>query len=144
MKEDIKSMMKKISFAAIVCALALFVAAPLAHATTVTEVQAMLASLKAKTETVTLTGKAAETKDRPGLLEKLNEATLKVDQAKFCDAVAKLNDFKTRVNALIAAGKINQDPALGTTGQELLNDADAIIGALNELQTQSTGAPCAL
>ena len=137
-------MMKKISFAAIVCALAMFVAAPLAHATTVTEVQAMLASLKAKTETVTITGKAAETKDRPGLLEKLNESILKVDQAKFCDAVAKLNDFKTRVNALIAAGRINQDPALGTTGQELLSDADAIIAALNELQTQSTGAPCAL
>ncbi len=99
----------------------MFVAAPLAHATTVTEVQAMLATLKTKTETVAITGKAAETKDRPGLLDKVNESVLKVDQAKFCDAVAKLNDFKVRVNALIAAGKINQDPALGTTGQELLS-----------------------
>lgn len=134
-------MMKKISFAAIVCALALFVAAPLAHATTVTEVQAMITSLRTKTEGVIITGKAAD-KDRAGLLVKLNEATLKVDQAKFCDAIAKLNDFKVRVNALIAAGKINQDPALGTTGQELLNDADATIAALNELQVQSTGAPC--
>ena len=53
-------MMKKISFAAIVCALALFVAAPLAHATTVTEVQAMIASLKAKTDGVIITGKSAE------------------------------------------------------------------------------------
>lgn len=134
--------MKKYSFAAIFCALALFVAAPLVHATTITEVQAMLASLKAKTTTVTITGKAAETKDRPGLLEKLNEATLKVDQAKFCDAIAKLNDFKVRVNALIVAGKINQDPALGTTGTELVNDADAIIAALNDLQVQSTGTAC--
>jgi hypothetical protein len=142
MKESIKSMMKKFSFAAIFCALALFVAAPLAHATTVTEVQAMIASLKAKTTTVNITGKAAETKDRPGLLDKLNEATLKVDQAKFCDAVQKVNDFKVKVNALIAAGKINQDPALGTTGTELLADADAIIAALNELQVQSTGAAC--
>jgi hypothetical protein len=138
-----KSMMKKFSFAAIFFALALFVAAPLAHATTVTEVQAMLASLKTKTTTVTITGKSAETKDRPGLIGKLDEAILKVDQAKFCDAIAKLNDFKARVNALIAAGKINQDPALGTTGQELLNDADATIAALNELQVQSTGAACA-
>ncbi|HEX7332099.1 MAG TPA: hypothetical protein VF290_11415 [Pyrinomonadaceae bacterium] len=136
-------MMKKISFAAIICALALFVAAPLAHATTVTEVQAMIASLRTKTEGVVITGKSAE-KDRAGLLVKLNEATLKVDQAKFCDAVVKLNDFKVKVNQLIAAGRINQDPAVGTTGQELLNDADAIIAALNELQTQSTGAPCAL
>ena len=134
-------MMKKISFASVLFALAMFVAAPLAHATTITEVQAMLASLKAKTTTVTITGKQAD-KDRAGLLDKLNEATLKVDQAKFCDAIAKLNDFKVRVNALIAAGKINQDPSLGTTGQELLTDADAIIAAINELQVQSTGAAC--
>ena len=134
--------MKKISFAAIFFALAMFVAAPLAQATTITEVQAMITSLKAKTTSVIITGKSAETKDRPGLLDKLNEASLKVDQAKFCDAIAKLNNFKVSVNALIAAGKINQDPAAGTTGQELLNDADAIIAALNELQVQSTGAPC--
>ena len=135
--------MKRKSFAALLCALAIFVAAPLAHATTVTEVQAMIASLKTKTETVIITGKSAD-KDRAGLNGKLNEASLKVDQAKFCDAVAKVNDLKVKVNALIAAGKINQDPTLGTTGQELLNDADAIIKALNDLQVQSTGAPCAL
>lgn len=142
MKEKNKSMMKKTAFAAIFFALAMFVAAPLAQATTITEVQAMLTSLTAKTTSVIITGKQAE-KDRTGLLDKLNEATLKVDQAKFCDAVAKLNDFKARVNALIAAGRINQDPAAGTTGQELLTDADAIIAGLNELQVQSTGAACA-
>jgi len=141
MKDLITQMMKKISFAAIVCALAMLVAAPLAHATTITEVQAMLASLRTKTETVAITGKSAD-KDRAGLIAKLDEAILKVNQAKFCDAIAKLNDYKARVNALIVAGRINQDPALGTTGQELLNDADAIIAALNELQVQSTGAPC--
>lgn len=141
MKELLKSMMKKLSFAAVFFAVAMFVAAPLAQATTVTEVQAMITSLNAKTTSVTLIGKSAE-KDRAGLLDKLNEGTLKLDQAKFCDSVAKLNDFKARVNALIAAGKINQDPALGTTGQELLNDADAIIAGLNELQVQSTGAAC--
>ncbi len=136
-------MMKKTSFAAIFCALALFVAAPLAHATTVTEVQAMIASLNTKTTNVIISSKSAD-KDRAGLLEKVTEATLKVDQAKFCDAVVKVNDFKAKVNHLIATGRINQDPALGTTGQELLNDADAIIAGLNDLQTQSTGAACAL
>jgi hypothetical protein len=135
--------MKRKSFPAIVVLLALFVAAPLAHATTITEVQAMVTSLRTKTETVAITGKSAE-KDLNGLLGKLDEASLKVDQAKFCDAIEKLNDFKARVNALIAAGRINQDPALGTTGQDLLNDADATIKALNELQVQSTGAPCPL
>ena len=141
MKERLKIMMKKISFAAIFFAVAMFVAAPLAQATTVTEVQAMITNLNAKTTSAIITGKSAE-KDRAGLLEKLAEGTLKVDQAKFCDAVAKLNDFKVKVNALIAAGRINQDPTLGTTGQELLNDADAIIAGLNELQVQSAGAPC--
>lgn len=137
-----KIKMKRKSFAAIMFALALFVAAPLAaYATTVTEVQAMIASLRTKTETVIITGKSAD-KDRATLLGKLNEASLKVDQAKFCDSVAKLNDFKVKVNQLISAGKINQDPSLGTTGQELLNDADATIAALNELQTQSGGAAC--
>ena len=134
--------MKRNSFAAMLCALIMLVAAPLALATTVTEVQAMITSLRTKTETIAISGKQAD-KDRLGLLAKLNEASLKVDQAKFCDAVAKLNDFKTNVNHLITVGRINQDPAAGTTGQELLSDADAIIAALNELQTQSTGAPCA-
>lgn len=141
MKESIESMMKKISVAAIVCAFAMFLVAPLAHATTITEVQAMITSLKTKTETVAISGKSAD-KERVGLLAKLNEASLKVDQAKFCDAIAKLNDFKVSVNHLITVGRINQDPALGTTGQELLNDADATIAALNELQVQSTGAAC--
>ena len=134
-------MMKKISFAAVLFAVAMLVAAPAALATTVTEVQAMITSLKTKSETVAISGKSAD-KDRATLLGKLNEASLKVDQAKFCDAIAKLNDFKTKVNQLIAAGKINQDPAAGTTGQELLTDADATIAALNELQIQSTGVAC--
>jgi 4-hydroxy-3-methylbut-2-enyl diphosphate reductase IspH len=134
-------MKKKISFAAILFAVAMLVAAPMAQATTVTEVQAMIASLKTKTETVAITGKQAD-KERAGLLGKLNEASLKVDQAKFCDAIQKLNNFKTSVNALITAGRINQDSTLGTTGTELLADADSIIAALNELQVQSTGAAC--
>lgn len=134
-------MMKKISFAAFAFAIAMLVAAPVALATTISEVQAMITNLKAKTASVVITGRQAD-KDRAGLTDKLNEASLKVDQAKFCDAIAKLNDFKARVNALITAGKINQDPALGTTGTELLADADATIAALNELQVQSTGTAC--
>ena len=43
---------------------------------------------------------------------------------------------------MISAGKLNQDPTLGPTGQELLSDGDAIIAALNELQTQNGGAAC--
>ncbi|HEX5706253.1 MAG TPA: hypothetical protein VFX96_03085 [Pyrinomonadaceae bacterium] len=134
-------MMKKFSYAAILFALALLVAAPVAQATTVSEAQAMIANLKTESTTVAITSKQAD-KDRAGLVGKLNEAGLKVDQAKFCDAIQKLNDFKTKVNQLVAAGKINQDPALGTTGQELLSDADAAIAAINDLAVQSTGTAC--
>ena len=134
-------MMKKFSFAAILFAIAMMVAAPAAQATTITEVQAMIASLKTKSETVALGGKQAD-KERLSLLAKINEASLKVDQAKFCDAIQKLNDFKVSVNHLINVGRINQDPAAGTTAQELLNDADAAIAGLNDLQLQSTGAVC--
>jgi len=132
-------MMKKFSFAAILFAIAMMVAAPAAQATTITEVQAMIASLKTKTETVVLSGKNAETKERVSLLSKVSEASLKVDQAKFCDAIQKLNDFKTSVNHLITVGRINQDPAAGTTAQELLTDVDAAIAGLNDLQLQTTG-----
>ena len=134
-------MMKKFSFAAILFAIAMMVAAPAAQATTITEVQAMIASLKTRTETVAISGKS-ETKERSSLLSKLNEASLKVDRAKFCDAIIKLNDFKASVNNLITVSRINQDPAAGTTAQELLNDVDAAIAGLNDLQLQSTGAVC--
>lgn len=142
MKEDIKSMMKKISFAAIVCAFAMFVAAPLAHATTVSEVQSMINQLKGKVQIIQISGKQAETKDRPGLLGQLDGVSLTLDQGKFCNSITKVRDFQKKVNDMISAGKLNQDPTLGPTGQELLSDGDAIIAALNELAVQSTGSPC--
>ena len=138
-----KSMMKKISFAAIAFALAMLVSAPIAQATTVSEVQTMITQLKGKVSIITINGKFAETKDRPGLLGQLDGVALTLDQGKFCDSVTKVKDFQKKVNQLIAAdNKINQDPSLGVTAQELLADADAIIKALNELAVQSTGSPC--
>ena len=136
-------MMKKVSFAAIFFALALFVAAPMAHATTITEVQAMITQLKGKVQIIQIYGKQAETKDRPGLLGQLDGVALTLDQGKFCDSVTKVRDFQKKVNAMISDGtKINQDPTLGPTGSELVADGDAIITALNELATQSKGSGC--
>ena len=135
-------MMKKISFAAIFFALAMFVAAPLAQATTVSEVQSMITQLRGKVQIIQISGKNAETKDRPGLLGQIDGISLTLDQGKFCNSVTKVRDFQKKVNDMISAGKLNQDPTLGPTGQELLSDGDAIIAALNELQVQSTGAPC--
>jgi len=135
-------MMKKISFAAVAFAALILITAPVAQATTVSEVQSMISQLKGKVQIIAISGKNAETKDRPGLLGQLDGVSLTLDQGKFCNSVTKVRDFQKKVNDMISAGKLNQDPTLGPTGQELLNDADAIIAALNELQTQSTGAAC--
>jgi len=142
MKEIIESMMKKFSFAAVLFAVAMLVAAPVAQATTVSEVQSMITQLKGKVQIITISGKQAETKDRPGLLGQLDGVALTLDQGKFCNSITKVRDFQKKVNDMIIAGKLNQDPNLGPTGQELLSDADAIIAALNELQVQSTGVAC--
>ena len=136
-------MMKKISFAAIAFALAILVSAPVAQATTISEVQSMITQLKGKVQIITINGKNAETKDRPGLVGQLDGVSLTLDQGKFCNSVTKVKDFQKKVNDMISAdNKINQDPALGVTAQELIADGDAIIKALNELAVQSTGSPC--
>jgi hypothetical protein len=143
MKEIIESMMKKVSFAAILFAVAMLIAAPVAQATTITEVQSMITQLKGKVQIISISGKQAETKDRPGLLGQLDGVSLTLDQGKFCNSVTKVRDFQKKVNDMISAGKLNQDPTLGPTGQELLADGDAIIAGLNDLQVQSSGSPCA-
>lgn len=141
-----KVSMKKSAFAAVLFAAALMFSAVVSRATTVSECQTLLANLKAETQTVTITGKSAD-KDRAGLIGKIDNASFSLDQAKFCDAIQKLNDFKVKVNQLIAAGRINQNPtdAAGNplvTGTQLLADADAAINCINNLQIQSTGVGC--
>ncbi len=137
-----KIKMKRNSLAAIFCALIMLVAAPLALATTVSEVQSMITQLKGKVQIIQISGKFAETKDRPGLLGQLDGVALTLDQGKFCNSVTKVRDFQKKVNDMISANKLNQDPAVGPTGQELIADGDAIIAALSDLNVQSTGAPC--
>ena len=135
-------MMKKVSFAAFAFAVAMLVAAPVALATTVSEVQSMITQLKGKVQIIQISGKNAEAKDRPGLLGQLDGVALTLDQGKFCNSVTKVRDFQKKVNDMISANKLNQDPTLGPTGQELLTDGDAIITALNELSVQSNGSRC--
>ena len=135
-------MMKKFSFAAVAVAVLMLITAPVAQATTVSEVQSMITQLKGKVQIISISGKQAETKDRPGLLGQLDGVALTLDQGKFCNSVTKVRDFQKKVNDMISASKLNQDPTLGPTGQELLADGDGIIAALNELQAQSGGSPC--
>lgn len=141
-----KVSMKKSAFAAVLFAVAVLFSSAVANATTVSECQTLIANLKAETQAVAITGKSAD-KDRAGLIGKVDNATFSLDQAKFCDSIQKLNDFKVKVNQLIAAGKINQNPtdAAGNplvTGTQLLADADAAINCINQLQVQSTGVGC--
>lgn len=141
-----KISMKKSAFAAILFALAVTLSAVVANANTISECQTLIANLKAETLSVQITGKSAD-KDRAGLVGKLDNASFALDQAKFCDSIQKLNDFKQKVNQLIAAGRINQNPtdAAGNpqvTGTQLLADADAAINCINGLQVQSTGVGC--
>ena len=136
-------MMKKISFAAIAFALAMLVAAPVAQATTVSEVQSMITQLKGKVAIIIINGKNAESKDRPGLQGQLDGVALTLDQGKFCDSVKKVKDFQKKVSSMISAdNKINQDPELGVTAQELLTDGDGIIKGLNDLSVQNNGSGC--
>jgi hypothetical protein len=135
-------MMKRVSFAAIALVLAMFVAAPAVLATTVSEVQTIITQLKGKVQIIGISGKQAETKDRPGLLGQLDGVSLTLDQGKFCNSVTKVNDFEKKVNDMISAGKLNQDPAVGPTGQDLITDAESIKAALNDLATQSNGTRC--
>jgi hypothetical protein len=102
----------------------------------------MITQLKGKVQVIAISGKNAESKDRPGLLGQLDGVALTLDQGKFCNSVTKVRDFQKKVNDMISAGKLNQDPTLGPTGQDLLSDGNAIIAALSELQTQSSGSPC--
>lgn len=134
--------MKKLSLVAFAFALAMLVAVPVAYATTVSEVQSMITQLKGKVEIIQISGKFAETKDRPGLLGQLDGVSLTLDQGKFCNSVTKVRDFQKKVNDMISANKLNMDSTVGPTGSELLADGDAIIAALNDLQTQSSGGPC--
>jgi len=143
MKEITNKMMKKVSAVALALAVLMIITAPVAQATTVSEVQTMINQLKEKVKVIGISGKQAETKDRPGLLGQLDGVALTLDQGKFCNSVKKVQDFQVKVNAMIADGtKINQDPTLGPTGSELVADGDAIIKALNELSVQSTGSGC--
>ena len=106
-----------------------------AFATTISECQTDIANLRAETHSATFTG-ANAAKDEAGLLGKLDAAATSLDKGKFCDAIQKLNDFKTRVNQLIAAGKID-----AATGQQLLADADDAIACIRSVAMQA-GKTC--
>jgi hypothetical protein len=126
--EDMRSH-RSISVAVIVFVLAV-AAFPVAQ-----DCQALINNLKTSAQGVAITGKNAD-KERAGLIATLNSASTELGKGKLCDSIKKLNDFKVKVDQLITAGRINTDENAGTTGQDLLTDADAAISCIN---TQSGG-----
>ena len=102
--------------------------------------QALISALRADTETVVLTGRQAD-KNRAGLLAKLDNASTDLSKGKLCGAIQKLTDFRNKVNQLIASGSINNDPSVGVTGQDLVNDANEAIACI-QAQAAQSGTTC--
>jgi hypothetical protein len=130
----------RVAFAVLALAMATLTIVPQTSASTISECQALIAALRAETESVAITGKNAD-KDRAGLLGKLDNASVALDRVKLCDSIRKLTDFRDRVNQLIVAGKINNDPTAGVTGQDLVDGANEAIACVQSLVAQS-GTTC--
>ena len=111
-----------------------------ATASMVQDCQTLIGALRTDTEAVVITGRNAD-KNRAGLLGKLDAASADLAKGKLCGAIRKLDDFRVKVNQLIASGSINTDPAVGVTGQDLVNDATAAIACIEGLVAQS-GTTC--
>lgn len=78
-----------------------------AGATTITECQSAIAVLMTATDAAT----SLSPKDESGLLSKAQNASLKLNQGKFRDALQKLEDYESALAALYTAPKpkISQD-----------------------------------
>jgi hypothetical protein len=97
-----------------------------ASATTVGECQAQLTQLRA--DTVAAQSSFTNAKDFNGAIGKLDAAALKLSEGKNADAVLKLQDFQTLLNALATAPKPKLDPA---TAQALIREAQGVIDCIN-------------
>ena len=133
MKVNNKAILRIASFSAIILfALAMLVGATSARADIGT-CQLLLDSLRSQTEAVDISAK-----DRATLLSKVDDAKAKINEAKFCDALEKLNQFTAKVNELLNAPKpkISQEDAAS-----LLSIANDAIACVTELACNS-GSTC--
>jgi hypothetical protein len=95
--------------------------------TTVSECKAMIDALILETQAVAISGMNAE-RNRTGLLGKLSNAEVKLDQGKFADAIQKLDDYEAKVSQLAASGSISAADA-----NLLLSGADDAIACISQL-----------
>jgi hypothetical protein len=102
-------------------------AGPTAAATT-EECRAHIDALAVATSSAEFPGKNPE-KSEAGLLQKLSDASVKLDEGKLADAEQKLVQFRDQVVLLQQQGKIAEGDAL-----TLIAGANDAIGCLQELQ----------
>jgi hypothetical protein len=101
-----------------------------AHATDTLQCQTAIDALIDKTQNRTTFFGQNAAKDEAGLVLKLLDASLKLDEGKLGDAILKVQDYIDKVVELALGEKINTDPAAGTTAEDLLADAQAIIACI--------------
>ena len=124
--------MKSVTLAVAVIALALTsvttrvaAASSSVDTSTVSECKAMIDALILETQAVAISGMNAE-RNRTGLLGKLSNADIKLDQGKFADAIQKLDDYEAKVRQLAASGSISAADA-----NLLLSGADDAIACIS-------------
>lgn len=110
-----------------------------ANAATVEECQAKIDALKVQTASAEFFGQNAD-ETQTNLLAKLDEASAKLAEGKFADAIQKLTDFRTKVEELNAAAKPKIDPEDAAALIAGANDAIACIESLQATTTTTTAA----
>lgn len=101
-----------------------------ASATTTADCQAQLSQLRA--DTVAAQGSFTNLRDFNGALAKLDAAESKLAEGKNADAVQKLADFQTTLNALATAPKPKVDPAVA---QSLVVEAQGVVDCVNTIES---------
>lgn len=101
-----------------------------ASATTVEECQAEFQTLRLNTEAAQ--SSFTNQKDFNGLVGKLDATSTKLAEGKNADALVKLVDFQSTLNALATAPKPKVDPAVA---QSLIADAQSVIDCINPAGT---------
>ena len=106
------------------------VGAGTASAATVGECQGQLVTLR--DDTLAAQTSFTNQKDVDALVAKVDDASAKLAAGKNTDAIAKLVNFQTTLNALAMAPKAKVDPA---AAQALGAEAQGVVGCIEEIGT---------
>ena len=107
-----------------------------AAACSTTGTPAQFSSLRGVTESLAVQGQSAE-KDRANLVGKVDNAAAAFNKKKYCDAIAKLDDYLVKVNALAGAGRISE-----ADRSAIVAAAGNLINCIQTFQTSNGGAAC--